>query len=200
MAVLYDPAPKWEPPRSDSLVLWHGCTNFDREGIERFGIDLKFSRVDLDFGRGFYATTLERQAKHWAHRRYNSGRIPKHDNRPVLLRFCVPRLTLAKLMSLHFVSPDYDNSDYWSLVQHCRQSKSAKGKRIPLVNHHNGPVIEDGLGWYDIVYGPVVASWEQRVCLVGMDQISFHTMAGVSLLNRLISTGEKENYSWQPVV
>jgi hypothetical protein len=101
------------------------------------------------------------------------------------------------LLSLHFVLGDYGNEDYWSLVQHCRQSvppdpTTGKGG---VVNDHRRP---PG-GWYDLVTGPVAAFWQQRVAMNDADQVSFHTKSGVTLLNRLIKSGDRDEYRWDPV-
>lgn len=204
-----NPAPAWQPDRSDYVVLYHGCTVFDKTGIEATGIDVTLCRVDTDFGRGFYTTTNERQARQWAWDRYykwladpkNAGRT---GNQPVILRFRVRRYAarsrrgpiddgIDKLASLHFVSGDYDNSDFWSLVQHCRQSSPT------AIRDHRRPTS----GWYDLVIGPVAAFWQQRVAMLGADQLSFHTIKAVRALNALIRSGKKGNrddYRWDPVV
>lgn len=193
------PAPPWAPSRSAYQVLWHGCTDSDKDGIEQTGrIDLGRCAVNTDFGRGFYLTTLERQARQWAWERfYDSqakGEKPKH---PVILRFEVPRYAIpgdrfergmADLRSLAFVRGDYDNEDYWSLVQHCRQSVH------PHANTHERP----RSGWYDMVSGPVAAFWRQRVAMLDADQFSFHE-GGVDLLDDIIRRGNPF-YRWSPVV
>ena len=48
---ILNPAPPWGPPRSDHVVLWHGCTAFDKDAIEKNGIDLTCCAADTDFGR-----------------------------------------------------------------------------------------------------------------------------------------------------
>jgi hypothetical protein len=63
-------APPWQPARSEVIVLWHGTLSIFRHGIES-GIDLSKCAVDTDFGRGFYTTTVERQARFWAWDRFN---------------------------------------------------------------------------------------------------------------------------------
>lgn len=160
---------RWQPPRSDVLPLWHGCMDSDRINITNNGIDLSFCRPNVDFGRGFYTTTLRRQAEQWAWQRHFEQ---QQTSPPVVLEFLVSRRRLARLLSLFFVNGDYDSCDYWSLVQHCRQSTPQ------LVRHHRGPQN----GWYDVVSGPVAAMWRQRVAMAGADQVSFHTTQAVKLL------------------
>jgi hypothetical protein len=207
---ILNPAPPWQPDRSEYVILWHGCTVFDKNNIEKHGIDLKQCAVNTDFGRGFYTTTLERQARHWAWDRFldwqarNPGVI---GNQPVVMRFRVRRYTLArrkgplddgldKLKSLAFVIGEYNAEDYWSLVQHCRQSTPV------AINNHRRP----SSGWYDLVSGPVAAFWDQRVPMQDSDQFSFHTKTAIGLLNALIRRGLKSRpngnpdyYTWKPV-
>ena len=56
-------APPWKPDLSEYVILWHGCTVVAKNHIEAHGIDLARCAVDTDFGRGFYTTTLQRQAR-----------------------------------------------------------------------------------------------------------------------------------------
>ncbi|HYV34239.1 MAG TPA: hypothetical protein VE988_00960 [Gemmataceae bacterium] len=104
--------------------------------------------------------------------------------------------SLDKLLSLAFVTGSYDNEDYWSLVQHCRQSTPAT-----VYNHARLPG-----AWYDVVLGPVAAFWQQRVAMQDADQFSFHTKAGIDILDALIQQGLKSGpngdpdyYTWFPV-
>jgi hypothetical protein len=209
-------APSWQPDRSDYVILWHGCTVLEKNAIEAGGIDLSRCAVDADFGRGFYVTTLERQARQWAWERLYDW---EHDhptatgNQPVVLRFRVRRYSLTprmsdlddgldKLLSLHFVRGDYDNDDYWGLVQHCRRSvpaDPAAGVAEVVHDHRHPPT-----GWYELVSGPVSAQWAQRVAMAGSDQLSFHG-DGLALLNALIArgkglgpdgTGDPDYYQW----
>lgn len=191
-------APLWKLT-CDTITLWHGCTDADRRGIEQNGIDLSLSRPDLDFGRGFYTTTLQRQAQHWAVRRYESRFVSRSNNRPVILQFTVSRINIAKLVSLSFINGRYENEDYWSLVQYCRQSKAAKNGRLAVIHDHHGPITEGKNHWYDMICGPVVADWKQRATLHDMDQFSFHTKAAVKILNDVIQSGDVEKYTWQMV-
>jgi len=149
MAPILNPAPDWKPDRSDYIVLWHGCTAIDRANIE-MGIDLSKCAVNTDFGRGFYTTTVERQARQWAWDRFYDWRRKQPTatgNQPIVLRFRVRRYAqtprgstvddgLASLMSLAFVWGDFANEDYWSLVQHCRQSVPGNP---PMIHHHRRP-------------------------------------------------------------
>lgn len=223
--ILY-PAPPWQPPRSEYIVLWHGCTVLDKNGIEAGGIDLKYSAVNTDFGRGFYTTTFERQARFWAWDRYYRWRgknPPGPANQPVVLRFRVRRYRavakraasgkgkhgwadgLDELLTLPFVRGTYGDVDYWSLVQHCRQSIPADPTRAVAEDAHDHGRPPDR--WYELVCGPVAAFWEQRVAMVDADQYSFHA-SGIDLLNALIGKGkgrgsggqgDPDYYRWEVV-
>jgi hypothetical protein len=216
---ILNPAPLWQSDLSDYVILWHGCTAFDKDAIEANGIDPTIGRVNVDFGRGFYTTTLERQARQWAWNRFFEWQAKNPSvtgNQPVVLRFRVRRYGvksrrsvlnkgLDQLLSLAFVLGDYNSENYWSLVQHCRQSvpgDPAKGI-VEVVNGHRRPPT----GWYEMVSGPVAAFWEQRVAMDGADQFSFH-QTGVDLLNALITQGKGKGanrngdpnyYQWRPV-
>jgi len=203
MPSILNPAPPWSLERSASVILWHGCLELDRADIEANGIDPTRGRVDTDFGRGFYTTTVERQARQWAWQRFFLWRAnaanANHQTQPVVLRFRVPRYGqkgrirgLDRLFSLHFILGRNENEDYWSFVQHCRQSTP-----LAIRNHGRPPA-----GWYDLVTGPVSAFWQQRVAMQDADQVSFHTSAGAAILNKLIKNsrnGEADDYSWARV-
>lgn len=208
MQPILNPAPLWQPDRSEYVILWHGCTELDKINIEKYRIDPACGRVDADFGRGFYTTTREQQARHWAWKRFEEWKANPANagksNRPVILRFRTPRYGLQgrgrgldELNSLNFVLGNYDNEDYWSLVQHCRQSVPANpllGRPAVVNDHRRSPD-----GWYDLVGGPVAAFWKQRAALQDADQLSFHTDAAVTILNDLIQSSRQlpsEEYGW----
>ncbi|MGA2064170.1 MAG: hypothetical protein ABSG86_04345 [Thermoguttaceae bacterium] len=214
---ILNPAPPWGRPRSDYAVLWHGCTAADKDAIEKNGIDRACCAPNSDFGRGFYTTTLERQARQWAWNRFyklqkgnrRNRTYPVVPNYPVVLRFRVRRYSLgnpssaldrglADLESLAFVIGDYNNEDFWSLVQHCRRSTPTK-----IHSHKKG-----GSGWYELVSGPVAAFWDQRVAMDDADQFSFHEKRGIDILNALINqgkgkgtngAGDPDYYEWRRV-
>ena len=201
---LLDPAPEWIRPGHDQnfcecIVLWHGCTSWDLEGIMADAavlIDPRVGRTDLDFGRGCYTTSSQRQARHWSWKRYYDTPLgsPGHSGIPlqaVVLKFRVPLARLAPLDSLHFVLGDYDDERFWSLVQYCRQSPPGVAR-----NHHH-PTRSDG--WYDVVTGPVADFWKQRSTMRQADQVSFHTQTAVDVLNDLIRSGSRDDFDHQPV-
>lgn len=156
--------PPWDGER---VTLYHGM--LERHVPSVFaGIDLQFARTRQDFGRGFYTTTLERQAILWASRLAHYSRLPA---RPAVIAFEVSLDGLARLDTLAFVRGEFEADRFWSLVWSCRQRGTNHGR---LAND----------GWYDLVVGPVAADWLQRVSMPGYEQLSFHTARAVSLLNR----------------
>ena len=42
------------------MIIYHGSYTEVRKP------DIKYSRINLDFGRGFYVTPIEEQAKNWS--------------------------------------------------------------------------------------------------------------------------------------
>lgn len=179
------PAKSWSHPDwcSQHQFLWHGCVSYDAQKIMSYGVDPMAGRVNTDFGRGFYTTTLERQARHWAWERYYATPAGSGPFFPVVIRFRVERTSLAALQHLAFVSGDYHHDeDYWSLVQWCRQSTPV------IVNNHKCTKLSAPISanWFDVVYGPVAAGWRQRTTLNDFDQVSFHTRTAVDVLNALI--------------
>jgi hypothetical protein len=180
---LRNPAPSWIT-QSAKLILWHGCTSGDADSIYQKGIDLSFCKPGTDFGLGFYLTSLERQAKDWAWLRYYDLPLPDQATQyPATMRFEIDRDAVGDLTFLAFVLGDYDSVDYWSLVQHCRQSKSR-----PNHSHHEHPRT---YGFYDVASGPVSAFWYQRLVAADADQISFHTPDALALLNDFIAGRRK---------
>jgi Protein of unknown function (DUF3990) len=198
---IYDSSPSWLSGVSDSITLYHGCTDFDRLAIEsgridpkrgNLHVDVRLGRINTDFGRGFYTTTVERQARQWAWQRYYDPKFKrKTGNSPTVLVFKVQRSELAKLKSLCFALAGYNSSNgYWSLVQHCRQSDP--NLTPPLIQDHDGPVSDGANRWFDICYGVVSAFWRQQVAMLDADQVSFHTDAAASILDSLIKS--QSNY------
>lgn len=174
-----NPPPPW-PKLADACVLYHGCTRNDATAIQANGIDLNRCRPDADFGRGFYMTTVQRQAENWAW--YRSQCQPGSagaGSGAVVLAFRVPRDHLARLETLCFPRGTHDYEDVWSLITHFRQP--------PPGNHHERT--PPARRWYDVVWGPVSVLWQQRYALPDADQVSFHTHPAVALLDRTLKLG-----------
>ena len=126
-------------------------------------------RPRTDFGRGFYTTTLLRQAQTWAFQTVQTD----PGGAAAVVAVEVDRNELAALEVLSFVRGDFDAEDFWSLVVHCRSGNPDHARA-------NG-------GWYDVVAGPVASFWRQRLTISGVDQMSFHTAAA----ERVINTGRR---------
>lgn len=149
---------------NQATALFHGT-------IDRYvpsilaGVDVTKGRRYTDFGRGFYTTTLERQARTWA---WELSR-QRPGSFPAVVRFDVSRDALAALDALWFVRGSHDAEDFWSLVFHCRSRGGDHGR--------------GSKGWYDAIVGPVAASWRQRLSLHDIDQMSFHTERAAKILD-----------------
>lgn len=190
-------APSWTKPVSQYIILWHGCTTDDKAAIEQNKVQVSICRPNTDFGRGFYTTTIKRQAQHWAWNRFYDPKFTRRTGiQPVVLRFRVDRHKLAKLTCISFGLGDYYNDDLWSLIQHCRQSTPPNDPLPHVVNDHAGPVVDNG-DWYDIACGPVAAFWDHRVAMQDADQVSFHTQRAADLLDDLITSGDPDNYTFE---
>jgi hypothetical protein len=163
VAILYRP-PAWN---NDRMTLFHGTDDESARHI-RLGIDLSRCRPNRDFGRGFYTTTARRQAEYWAYGRAGSMAPPRS---PAIVAFEVELEQLADMETLIFIRGDFDAESFWGLVFHCREGARDHGRQ------RNG-------GWYDVVAGPVATDWQQREVFANRDQFSFHTPAGVALLDR----------------
>jgi len=155
------------------ITLYHGTLDIHTASIMK-GVDLRYAREDTDFGKGFYTTTLNRQALRWAWQL--SGQVD--GTKPAIIQFEVNRDELASLDIICFVRGDFEADDFWSLVFHCRTDQD-----------HHGRGKADG--WYDLAIGPVAARWKHRVAFsrangsdFDADQVSFHTPRAVKLLNQ----------------
>lgn len=161
------PPPPWD---GELITLYHGTLASSVSSILA-RVDLAYARAGRDFGRGFYATTLLRQAQFWAD---NLATRSRRAAEPAVIAFDVNLDDLSRLESIGFARGDFDAYSFWSLVWHCRQGGLAHSRST------NG-------GWYDLVVGPVTAAWKQRACMADYDQLSFHTARAVALLNKSAS-------------
>lgn len=171
---------------STHIVLWHGCLRSSAQHIQANGIMLAQSRNDLDFGKGFYTTTIRTQAERWAHVKHSwLSATARATDRPAILQFRVPLGTLAQLDSLMFVSGASDQDAFWSFVQHCRNNSQTAPRR------HLNPNRTAPDDWYDVVCGPLAISWppKGRLASPSSDQFSFHTDTTATILNNVIAAG-----------
>lgn len=153
--------PLW---RNQLIRLYHGTLDVHVASILS-GIDPSVGHAYTDFGQGFYTTTWESQAREWA-----SELARATSASPVVVTFEVDRDALTSFDALWFVRGRYDADDYWSLVFHCR---AGQPQHVRTRNQ----------GWYDIVVGPVAASWRRRLAIPDYDQISFHTQRVCQVLD-----------------
>src|SRR5262245_15421225 len=149
---------------NQDLVLYHGTIDTFASTIVTGPVISSLGRPNTDFGPGFYTTTLLVQAHMWA----AQIAVTRPGTAPAVIELTVSRNALAQLAVLAFVRGDFAAEDYWSFVHYCRMGATDHGRP----------------GFYDLVYGPVAAFWNQRMTIAGADQISFHTLAADAVLNR----------------
>lgn len=157
------------------LVLYHGTTDDAAAAIKKpsrarpHSIDFNRCKLFRDFGKGFYLTTVLRQAESWANEKFRQRPKSKRVVCSTVLRFEVDRNQLAPLLSLCFVT-DSSNPDYWDFVKHCRKRGATQATHL-LEGDKN----------YDVVFGPVSLG-RQRLVIKDADQVSFHTEAALNIL------------------
>lgn len=132
-------------------------------GIQTSGPDLSRSRPKLDFGRGFYATTRRIQAIKWALRMGDNRGEP-----PAVLRWVVRFDDFDGWPKIIFADAGKSADDFWDFVRMNRQIQ--------------GPHRSNPNGYFDVVVGPASNNYVDREPVDDLDQISFHTANGVSLL------------------
>jgi hypothetical protein len=158
----------WSNP---DLWLYHGTVDAHVQ-LVLAAIDLSFPMVrkGSDFGPGFYTTTSEHQARKWAAILSLQNRY--QGSSPAVIFYELPRDAIARLESLWLVRGDPGEDDYWSLVQYFRSTP----RGIDHCRTGSSP-------WYDVVVGPVSLNWKSRQAALNGDQVSFHTLRAVALLN-----------------
>ena len=160
--VVYPPS-MW---RNQDIVLYHGTIDaFAAAVVTKVQVGL--GKPNTDFGPGFYTTTQLRQAHTWA---AQIAATKPAGATPAVIELTVARDALADLQALSFVRGDFLADDYWSFVHYCRRGAADHGR-------------PGGQPYYDVVYGPVAAFWNQRMSIADADQVSFHTPAAEVILN-----------------
>jgi hypothetical protein len=178
-------APPPFPPAAwtnQPIVLYHGTTLAAARAIDATGVKKTFGSPLTDFGKGFYTTTLLRQAITWAH-----NRAALLHTTPGYVKITVNRDELSKPATLAFVRGSFDAEDFWSLVFHCRHGNPGHKRPLssaPAISIRSPGEIDGDKEYYDVVYGPVSAFWQQRLAIQDVDQVSFHTNNSIALLNR----------------
>jgi Protein of unknown function (DUF3990) len=157
------PWPVWKNPE---IQLYHGTIQTNAESILDHGVDVSKGAATTDFGRGFYTTTDEENAREWSERK--ARRI---GGDPAVLRLTLSRLALGRLESIVFIRGSLLAKEYWSFVAHCRSGFPHR------------PATGD---FYDVAFGPVAKVWfgnPNSAVWADYDQISFHTLAARDMLN-----------------
>lgn len=132
--------------------------------ILRTGPDLSRSRLSLDFGAGFYVTTRETRALEWA-----LVAADLSGDLPAVMCWDIGCDELASAPKLAFAEAGRSASAFWDFVRLNRRVKQV---------HRKPP-----LGYFDIVIGPASQNHRSKIPVPEMDQVSFHTASGLSLLN-----------------
>ena len=147
------------PWNDGPLVVYHGTDSDAGEGVIASGPNWRLGNPHSDFGRGFYTTTLLREAKFWADLHTRTVRGSGKRALAMVIKFSIPRDVFDGLNILCFVL-DNSSSDYWDFVDHSRTGQPYH--RIRMDNYH-------------VVFGPVSRNWPRHRILRGYDQVSFHT-------------------------
>lgn len=158
----------WTNP---DLRLYHGTVDTHVPTIlAGVSLTIPVIRFGCDFGRGFYTSTSEQQAREWGVTLSRQNRY--QGTLPAVVYFELSRDAISQLDSLWFVRGNPSDDAFWSLVQHFRS--------FPRGQDHcrtgNSP-------WYDAVVGPMARNWKTRRIVRESDQVSFHTDRAVTLLN-----------------
>jgi hypothetical protein len=162
---------QYAPPgwTNQEMVLYHGTTAAAAREIAAGKIALHHGRRGVDFGPGFYTTTIEAQARRWAARRAGlSGR------KAAVVEMLLRREEVASLQFMAFVDKDARAEQFWAFVHYCRSGATDHGRDLQGTS---------ALGYYDVVFGPVAAYWNRSMEIGRADQVSFHTEEAVRLLN-----------------
>lgn len=163
LPIVYPPPP-WT---NQDILLYHGTVDTFVPPLTSRLVRSSAGKPGTDFGPGFYTTTVKAQAHMWAVQLSAS----RAGTSPAVVEFSVSRDALARVETLAFVRGDFNADDFWSLVHYCRNGATDHGRP-----HPQRP-------YYDVVYGPVAAFWNQRMIIAGADQISFHTPVADAVLN-----------------
>jgi hypothetical protein len=144
------------------LIVYHGTDEASANAILH-GIDLAVcSRFDVDFGPGFYVTSLMTEARYWA-----AVRARPISARAAIVAFDIERDEIARFRDhLAFVLP---SDDFFDFVRY---------NRVGNLHH-----ARSGERHYDLVYGPV-SRHPEREPMSDMDQICCLSRAAVDCLKR----------------
>jgi len=163
------------------MILYHGSyTHFER-------IDLNKGRKYKDFGRGFYTTKIESQARQWA--KNMSARFGE-SNGFVSVFECDENL-FKNYKYLYFNEP----TEEWAYFIMNNRNTNFSDFENQINNHKNqydiveGPVANDNIA---VVLDQFMMNMKSGTALVEAleyknlnHQISFHTEKGITLLNKV---------------
>lgn len=127
------------------------------------GPDLSRSRPKLDFGRGFYVTTRQAHAARWAARVADAK-----GEQPAVLSWNVKYDDFDRWPKIVFAEAGKSADEYWTFVTMNRKIQGS---------HRSSPS-----GYFHVVVGPASNNYVDREPVDDLDQISFHTSHGLSLL------------------
>lgn len=105
------------------MILYHGSY------VEIEKPDLKYSRDNVDFGRGFYTTPIYEQAVKWC------GKFKRRGNAGVISKYC---LDDNKLQSLKVLQFDFYSEAWLDFILSCRSKKDVTDYDIVI-----GGVVND---------------------------------------------------------
>jgi hypothetical protein len=167
----------WQNPKirlchgTNTHVLPHAALTL-YQVLSAFRLNVLHSNRPVDFGRGFYTTTILHQAREWANdgvRRLSRLAQPIACN-AVVVQFSIDRDALAGLETMTFVAP---TDDYFDFVASCRSGFAPHQRAGALATKRH----------YDVVYGPVALGL-QKLVLHNCDQVSFHDQTSAARLLR----------------
>lgn len=110
-------------------VAYHGTIDVYSEKVMD-SIDINQSRYFTDFGRGFYVTSNELQARNWAMKKWQDNQAKFPDCRPSIVRLSINTEGLKLCSGLTHAKP----SDIWAeFVYNCRK----EGRKDKLFHKHD---------------------------------------------------------------
>jgi len=142
---------------NEYIDLYHGTSTANAASIRGNGIDLSQSRVELDFGPGFYTSRDAAQALDLASRRFGSD--------ATVLHYRIRATALDALNGRLFAGP---TEDYLRFVRSMRS-----GDPMHSYDVVEGPTLRNPLRFLR----------GQQDAVVFGNQVSFHTQEAVDILN-----------------
>lgn len=163
------------------MILYHGSN------VEIEHIDLVICKPYKDFGKGFYATELERQAINMAKRT-----VKQHGGKPYITKFTVDDAEFQNrdLLKKIFTAP----TNEWALFVINNRNRSFSDIASLNCNLDNkydvviGPVANDDLRLLFDLFADKILTIEELTKRMEYkkltNQISFHTVNAVQLLHK----------------